>query len=151
MSRWSLEVGKDSVGRRRAGAAASLQARRVLVIDDDWECIELLSTILAMEGFQVVTASDATRGVAAAQEFEPHIVLVDLMLPPCGGVECALQLRRSERGAGMRLIAVSGKPQDQVLAAVEAGGFDAHHVKPLDLNRLLSLLVAVPCGSEEEA
>ena len=100
MSRWSLEVGKDSVGRRRAGAAASLQARRVLVIDDDWECIELLSTILAMEGFQVVTASDATRGVAAAQEFEPHIVLVDLMLPPCGGVECALQLRRSERGAG---------------------------------------------------
>src|SRR5258708_8270254 len=68
-------------------------ATRLLLVDDDPKIIALLRRGLAYEGFEVYTAMDGESGLASAQKYQPHIVLLDITMPGQDGFEGCRHLR----------------------------------------------------------
>ncbi len=75
-------------------------AKKILVIDDEPKIVELCSDYLKSTGFEVVTASDGPRGLAAARSEHPDLIVLDLMLPGMDGLDVCRELRRTEIVSG---------------------------------------------------
>lgn len=111
-------------------------AARVLVIEDDPRAGTLLAQLLQEEGYDVRLAADGAEGLAAASDFDPHFVLLDLQLPVVHGMEVAQHLRVAEDGQQRVIIGTTGlaprRPPE--------GAFDHWVDKPIDAELLCSLL-----------
>ena len=116
----------------------SSQERRVLLIEDNADARAMLRTILEVAGHVVTEAPDGPSGLTAALDMRPDVALIDIGLPGLNGYDVARGIRDSAPELPIRLIAISGygQPQDR-LQASEAG-FDAHLVKPVEPDRVLS-------------
>jgi CheY-like chemotaxis protein len=117
---------------------AAAKSQRVLVIDDNVDARESLAQVLRILGHQVRTAVDGASGVAAAQEFGPQLILLDIGLPDVAGYEVARRIRALPDGARPKIVAASG--YGEVSDAVRESGMDAYVVKPLDIAKLQSFL-----------
>jgi len=119
----------------------SMEALRVLVVEDDHDTAETLRAWLVLSGHQVMVAHTGQEGIEAARTLEPNIVLCDIGLPGDDGYVVGTLLRQSRHGAA-RMIAVTGhsEPRDRLRAL--AAGFDEYLVKPVDPNVLLRELSA---------
>lgn len=113
---------------------------RLLLIEDNPDIGETLRDLLELLGHCVEWASDGLRGVQLALAAPPEVALVDIGLPGIDGYEVARQIRQSEQGHRVLLIALTGygRPEDRQKAL--AAGFDAHLVKPVDPEELTALI-----------
>jgi DNA-binding response OmpR family regulator len=66
---------------------------RALVVDDEPPLVKVVSSYLERDGFQVATAGDGERAVELAREFDPDVIVLDLMLPGIDGIEACRQIR----------------------------------------------------------
>jgi PAS domain S-box-containing protein len=116
--------------------------RRVLVVDDNVDAADALCALLTLEGHDVQAVYSAPAALAAIEAHEPDCVLLDIGMPLVDGYALARQICTRSGVRRMRLIAVTGYGQPADRASAAAAGFDAHLVKPVDLdslNRLLSI------------
>lgn len=74
-------------------SAFILNQQRVLVADDERIIADTLQIILSMHGFEVVVAYDGKAAIEKARQFNPQIVLCDLVMPNMNGMEAAIQIR----------------------------------------------------------
>ena len=116
--------------------------RRVLVVDDNKDAVDILADLLALLGHDVRTACDGPSAITAAVEFLPEIVLCDIGLPLMDGYEVVAELRARPAFALTRFIALTGYGRDEDRQMSHAAGFHAHLVKPFDLAKLVVLLDA---------
>lgn len=116
--------------------------RRILIVDDNRDLTESLAKLLEMSGHEVHIASDGLEGVTAAEQFQPDVVLLDIGLPKLNGYEAARQIRELMDGRTV-LVAVTGWGQEEDRRRSSEAGFDAHMVKPLDLDALTKLLAGL--------
>jgi signal transduction histidine kinase len=131
----SSETAAPSGARRSAGVG-----RRILVVDDNEDAAELLASALEVMGHTARVAHDGPEALKLAAEFDPDLALLDIGLPVMDGYELA---RRLQDDPGLRrvpLVAVTGYGQPSDRLRSEAAGFDAHLVKPVDLERVGSLI-----------
>jgi CheY-like chemotaxis protein len=119
--------------------------RRVLIVEDNDDTREMLRVALDLSGHEVHEAIDGPSGLAAMLRLRPHIALVDIGLPEFDGYEIARKTRTA-LGGSVYLVALTGygQPDDQ-RQALEAG-FDAHLVKPVGPEALLTVIQSVPAG-----
>ena len=106
--------------------------RRVLIVDDNMDGADMLAMLLRAEGHEVHAAYDGPTGLAAALEFQPQIVLLDIGLPRMDGYEVARRLRKQEGLRNVYLVALTGYGQEEDRRMAMEAGFDAHLVKPAD-------------------
>jgi CheY-like chemotaxis protein len=127
-----------------------MAATRVLVIDDNTDGAQSLAMVLEICGHDVRVAHDGQAGLAAAAEFIPEVVVLDIAMPGMNGYEVARSLRANPRLQGAYLIALTGfgKPSDE--ARSNAAGFDEHLTKPVEPERLLSLIAGRATASSKE-
>ena len=123
--------------------ATPAAAARVLVVDDNRDAAETLTTFLEMLGWQARTAYDGNDALAAAQSFAPDVVLLDIGLPGMDGYEVARALRADPQVGRARLIALTGWGAEDDRRRAMAAGFDHHLTKPVDLGVLEDLLRSV--------
>jgi len=121
----------------RAGRAQL--GRRVLVVDDDRDGAESLAQLVEMFGHHAEVAYDGASAIAKARANPPDVVLCDIGLPGMSGYEVARALR-SQAGAGIKLVAVSGYAQPEDLTAAADAGFDRHVAKPPNPEEIERLL-----------
>jgi CheY-like chemotaxis protein len=112
---------------------------RILLIEDHADGREALRVLLEAWGYEVEVAEDGVRGLEKALLWRPCSAIVDINLPAMNGYEVARRVRAA-LGEHIRLIALTayGQPEDRK-RALEAG-FDAHLVKPVDLDALHEML-----------
>jgi PAS domain S-box-containing protein len=125
--------------------------RRVLIVDDNRDLAATAAAVLSASGHDVRTASDGASALATASEYHPDVVLLDIGLPGISGYEVARQLRASEQGRSMLLVALTGYGQDADRQRAREAGFDRHVVKPLDpatLERIVESISASAAISE---
>lgn len=115
-------------------------ARRILVVDDNRDSANSLAMLLKLTGHETHTAYDGLEAVESAATLRPDVVLLDIGLPKLNGYEAARQIRQQPWGKGMVLVALTGWGQAEDRQRSEQVGFDAHMVKPVDLDALRSLL-----------
>ncbi|MBV9258559.1 MAG: response regulator transcription factor [Ktedonobacteraceae bacterium] len=125
---------------RDARYKGNIVATRILLVDDDPKIISLLKRGLAYEGFEVYTALDGTSGLSAVQKYQPHVVLLDIMMPGMDGFETCRRLRFHADTAIIMLTA-----RDDVADKVQALnlGADDYVPKPFSLDELIARIRAV--------
>lgn len=111
---------------------------RVLIIDDDWDTLEMLSLTLRKRGMDVMTAKDGLKGIEESRRARFDVAIVDLGLPHLHGHRLGETLRTN--GDRPRLIALTGDGRAEARAESERIGFDAHFVKPAPMTELIDLI-----------
>ncbi len=104
---------------------------RVLVVDDDAATRLTLQTLLVRGGYRVATAEDGVRGMECALEFQPHIMVVDWVMPQMNGLELARTLRQTRMGRSIYIIVLTSHEEDARLVEAFESGVDDYMVKPL--------------------
>lgn len=129
------EAGESTPHRSEPGATAPRP--RVLVVDDNADLREYISALLAHE-YEVSTAIDGLKGLAAAQEAPPDIIVSDVMMPGLTGTDLVRQLRADPRTASIPIILISARAgQEAAVAGLDAGS-DDYLVKPFAAPELLA-------------
>jgi DNA-binding response OmpR family regulator len=114
--------------------------RRVLVVDDNLDTVESMAYLIKTMGHDVQFALTGFAAVNIASAFRPEIVLLDIGLPDTKGDRIARQIK-SERGLeNVRIIAISGRAEDEDRRNALAAGCEDYRVKPLDPAVLVRLL-----------
>ena len=121
-------------------AAPSDVRRRILIVEDNADAREALRAVLEQDGHEIFEAGSGPDGVASALANRPEVALIDLGLPVFDGYEVARMIRAASQVNGIVLIAVSGYGLQEDQRKAEQAGFDAHLVKPVDLDLLTELL-----------
>jgi two-component system, sensor histidine kinase len=112
---------------------------RVLVVEDHPDGRESLRLLLGLWGHQVEVAGDGMLGVEKALSWRPDAAIVDINLPLLDGHEVARRIR-AELGSEVVLIALTAYGQLEDRERALRAGFDVHLTKPVDVDRLQSLL-----------
>jgi signal transduction histidine kinase len=133
-----------------APATAPLEARRILIVDDNTDAAEMLSIMLGGWGHETRTEYDGPGALTAVEQFQPDIVLLDLGLPTMDGYETGRRLRQTDAGRTALVVAVTGWGQEQDILRSRAAGFDRHLVKPVAPQVLRALIAETPRRRSEE-
>jgi CheY-like chemotaxis protein len=120
----------------------TLRGKRILLVDDEVDALEVIEMVLVGAGAKVATASSAKAALAHMQQGPFDIVVSDIGLPEMDGYQLAGELRKLARGHGseppmVAFTAFSDASHRQ--RAVDAG-FEAHIAKPVDPVALVSLV-----------
>src|SRR5918992_993235 len=113
---------------------------RVLVVDDNIDAAEGLAFWFRLKGFEERMAFDGPAALTAAEDFHPEVVILDIGLPGLDGFEVARRLRAQPGMAHALLIALSGYGPAQDRRCAQAAGFDYHLAKPVDPDKLYTLI-----------
>ena len=111
--------------------------RKVLIVDDDAEIVELLEEVLERDGrFEVKTASSGYEAGMATQRFRPELILLDYMLPDVNGNVVCQTIRSNPEFENIKIIIVSGVvKQDEISQLLKSGAEDFIR-KPFNISEL---------------
>jgi DNA-binding response OmpR family regulator len=114
------------------------EKKRVLVVDDEPNIVLSLEFLLRQAGSEVAVARDGPAALAAAEEFAPALVLLDVMLPGLDGYEVlqALRARRESQGLKVILLTARGREADR-LKGLDLGA-DLYFTKPFSTRDLVA-------------
>ena len=118
---------------------------RVVVVEDDHDLQYLYQLKLEREGFTVATASNGREGLEVIRDFQPDIVLLDLMMPVMSGSEMLAQMRSETWGSEARVIILTNISRDeapQVLRFLHVDRYivKAHHTPAQVINIVREVL-----------
>ena len=122
------------------GAAPTVRARRILIVDDNVDHADSLAMLLSIDGHDVHCAHDGPEALSAAERLRPEVVLLDLGLPLVDGFETCRSIREQLWGKSMLLVAITGWGQDVDRQKSTEAGFDHHLVKPIDARTLAAIV-----------
>jgi PAS domain S-box-containing protein len=132
-----IEPAEETTTVRETKKPARPLGRRILVVDDNPDAVELLKDALEALGYTVEAAHDGPQALKAAETFKPEIALLDIGLPVMDGYELARRLRSlAGLPPDLQLVAVTGYGQEADRRRSADAGFALHLVKPLDLSKL---------------
>jgi two-component system response regulator MprA len=108
----------------------------VLVVDDEYEIRQLLATMLTMMGYQSFMAQDGLDALEKITEYQPDILILDVMMPRMDGLTLCRQLRGAEETAELPIIMLSGKAHQEAIQEGLQAGANRYLVKPTGLDEL---------------
>jgi excisionase family DNA binding protein len=112
--------------------------RKVLIVDDDEELVELLSDVFERDGrFDVRTANNGFDAGMLVKEFRPDLVVLDVMLPDINGKEVCVRVRGDSTLDDVRIICISGMVEADKVADLKKAGADDFMQKPFAVEKLL--------------
>ena len=115
---------------------------RILIVDDDRLQANLNAIHLRRKGMEVKVVTDPLTTIEALSDFQPELVLLDMYMPTCTGMELASVMRQIEAFVGLPIVFLSAETdRDKQLAAVGLGG-DDFLVKPIKPEHLISAVVS---------
>lgn len=134
--------GSDPDMGLHAQEPAELNGFRILVIDDQADAREALSTLLESLGAQVQSAENAQQGLAALARYQPDVVLCDIAMPGEDGFSLIRKVRALERrqSGKVPMVAVTAYAERENIQRCLDAGFDAHLAKPMDVVDLAGLI-----------
>jgi two-component system OmpR family response regulator len=109
---------------------------RALVVDDESSISDLVSIALKYEKFEVRTASSGRDAVAAAREFDPDVIVLDIMLPDFDGIEVMKRIRGEQKDIPVLFLTAKDDVKDRI-AGLTAGG-DDYVTKPFSIEELVA-------------
>ncbi|MDR5822669.1 ATP-binding protein [Caballeronia sp. LZ043] len=128
--------------RRQQETPSPRRTQRILIVDDNPDAAASLSMLLEMDGHETRTVGDGKDALRIQVEFRADTVILDIGLPGMNGYEVAQVLRQREKTRETKLIALTGRAQQQDRDMALDAGFDLHLSKPVDYSVLCQFLAA---------
>jgi excisionase family DNA binding protein len=112
--------------------------RKVLIVDDDQELVELMSDTFLRDGrFEIKTANNGFDAGMLVKEFRPDLVVLDVMLPDINGKEVCQRVRSDNTLEMVKIICISGMVEADKVADLRAAGANDFLQKPFTVEKLL--------------
>ncbi|MGI9518299.1 MAG: response regulator [Pirellulaceae bacterium] len=112
--------------------------RKVLIVDDDEELVELMADVFARDArFDIKTANNGFDAGMQVREFRPDLVVLDVMLPDINGKEVCQRIRSDNTLESVKIICISGMIEQDKVADIRAAGADDFMHKPFAVDKLL--------------
>ena len=115
-----------------------MPAKRILIVDDEAPIRGLLTEFLTELGFETAFACNGLDALERVRNFDPHLLIMDLVMPEQEGIETIRTLRTTRKD--LKIIAVSGAFAGQFLHTAQLLGANTALPKPLDLKELERLV-----------
>jgi len=107
-------------------------AKKILLIEDYEATVEMLTSILELNGYEVEVAGDGPSGLKKAVSARPALILLDIMLPQMSGIEVCQKLKIDPKTKQIPVIIVSVKAANEDVKKGLACGADEYVIKPFD-------------------
>ncbi len=118
--------------------------KKILVIDDEPDVVCYLSTVLADEGYEVISADNGREGLDRARAEVPDLITLDVTMPGVSGIEVLTRLRRDPRTAEIPVVVVTGVASFQTITDQRAlRPPDGFLQKPVDVGALVSTVAGL--------
>ena len=114
--------------------------RRILIVDDEQDIVETLRFSLEMEGFQCLSSYDGTDGLKKAQEENPDLIILDIMLPKIDGYRICRLLKFDEKYRHIPIIMLTARAQEKDISTGKETGADEYVTKPFEMDTLIGLV-----------
>jgi GAF domain-containing protein/DNA-binding response OmpR family regulator len=111
---------------------------QVLVVDDNPDLRAYVSNILQRQGYQVRTAHNGAVGVELARTYNPDLIVTDLMMPEVNGLDLIRQIRAEREMAGIPIVLLTAKVDEETRIESAERGADAYLSKPFNDRELLA-------------
>ena len=125
---------------------SSGQRRRLLIVDDEQKICAMLAEHFSLKGYEVRMVGRGEEAVALAKAFNPHVVLLDLLMPGLSGADTLVELKRLTPAP--RIMVISAADHEEVLDGLLEKGADFYVCKPLNLTELDHLVTGI-CPARE--
>src|SRR2546421_217995 len=109
----------------------------ILVVDDNEDNVDIARQMLLSRGFEVRVAYNGPSALTSVEQQRPDLILLDIMMPQMSGMEVLDRLRANPATAGVPVILVTAKDQDEDLLAGYKYGADYYITKPFSAKQLL--------------
>lgn len=116
---------------------------RILLVDDEPDILEFVGYNLRREEFEVQTASNGVEALAVAEQFVPHLVLLDVMMPEMDGMETCRRMRQMPQLKNTMIVFLSARGEDESQLEGFELGADDYITKPVKVKLLVSRLKAI--------
>lgn len=113
-------------------------AKKVLIVDDEPNIVLSLEFLMKKAGFEVAVAGDGDEALMQVGQFNPDLVLLDVMMPKKSGYEVCEALRADPARAAMKIVMLTAKGRDTEVAKGMALGADAYVTKPFSTKDLVA-------------
>ena len=114
-----------------------MEKQKILVVDDDKHIAELISLYMMKEGYETQEIYDGKEAAAAVEDFQPDLILLDLMLPGMDGYQVCTEVRKTSR-VPIIMLTAKGDERDE-LQGFQLG-VDEYITKPINIVELCKLL-----------
>jgi len=117
--------------------------RKVLLVDDDLELVDLMTKVLEEDGrFEVRVATTGFDAGMMVKEYRPDLIVLDVMLPDINGKEVCHRVRADSSLEDVRILCISGMIEDDKIQELRLSGADDFLHKPFDIEELIDRM----CG-----
>jgi two-component system, OmpR family, alkaline phosphatase synthesis response regulator PhoP len=117
--------------------------RRILIVDDDEDILQLLKYNLEKEGYSIMTLARSEKAMAAAKIFSPDLIILDIMMPNQNGIELCRKLRDKSRFKNIYIFFLTARSESYYQHAVFHTGGDDYIEKIIGLKALTKKIDAV--------
>jgi len=118
----------------------NIQAAKVLVVDDEPEITDIVEAFLSEAGYVVAVENTPTKAIDAARQFQPDVVLLDIMMPGVDGYDICQQIKQEPGLSQVPLIFLTGKDRSDDMGRSFKVGGDMFIKKPFSCERLLEIV-----------
>lgn len=120
-----------------------LTNNRILLVDDEKDILEFLSYNLQKEGFEVATCTDGQMALDKLDEFQPHLIVLDVMMPGMDGIETCENIRSNSKYDHIIITFLTARAEDYSQVAGLEAGADDYINKPIKPKVLVSRVKAL--------
>lgn len=120
-----------------------MSSKKIVIVEDEPDILEILSYNLKREGFDVSTALNGTDGLKIIQQVVPDLALLDLMLPGMDGLEICRELKSHQSTSNIPIIMVTAKGEESDVVLGLGVGADDYIAKPFSPKELIARVKAV--------
>ena len=146
----NLPLTTEAAQPRKTGGLVrpnALTGMRILVVDDSADTVEMLQTLLEMDGALVSTAGGGPEALQILEEKSFDVILSDISMPDMDGFELLSRLRKLPNGADVPVLALTGFGRAEDVERATSEGFFSHITKPVDVSAIVTMLQKLPARS----
>ncbi len=122
---------------------SSTSAKKILIVEDEKDILQLVKLYLDKEGYRTVTAATGSEGLRQARAEKPDLVVLDLMLPEIDGLEVCKRLRSAPETAMLPIIMLTAKAEESDTVVGLELGADDYVTKPFSPKTLVARVKAL--------
>ena len=111
--------------------------KKILVVEDEIQILELILTVFGLEGYEVLSAKNGDEALRMSRELEPDVLILDKRLPDMDGIEVCTSLKSDEKTSHLKILMLSGLSQDYDLKEAYQAKADAYMTKPFGIKQLV--------------
>lgn len=121
-------------------------SRKVLIADDEPSIVTSLEFLMQRRGYEVRVARDGDEAMRLVGSFQPHVVLLDVMMPRRSGVDVCREIRGNPAWRGIKVVMISAKGREIDVDRGVAAGADAYVTKPFSTKALVATVDELMAG-----